>query len=211
MRRVPDLTESRRDLIVLARSYLWLGRAELQAGRPDAVPAIPYEAGRGPQALLGDTLLIGATVPQQSVALAQLKGHAEELTACRSRGDAVRADRRPCGGRSRPGGAGPRSNRSNPDHRFEVAWRLVQLAELLEQDGQVAEARSSLDEALPLLEALTKAEPDNLRYRHGLARAWETLGRVQARAGRKTEARDAATRAVALSEELARIDMAYFV
>ena len=55
------------------------------------------------------------------------------------------------------------------------------------------EARSSLDRAFPMLSDLAKAEPDNLRYRNGLAYAWETLGRVQARAGRKSEAVEAAT------------------
>ncbi len=60
-----------------------------------------------------------------------------------------------------------------------------------------------------MLRDLATAEPENLRWRQGLARAWETLGRVQARTGRATEARDAAGRAVTIAEELARIDSAY--
>jgi tetratricopeptide (TPR) repeat protein len=98
----------------------------------------------------------------------------------------------------------------NPALQLEVAWSLVDLAELREQNGQVVEAQSSLDRALPVLEKLTQAEPANLRWRQGLARAWETLGRVQARSGHAAEARAAAGQAVATAEELARSDSAYW-
>ena len=39
--------------------------------------------------------------------------------------------------------------KDNPALRFEVAWSRVQLAELQEQDGRVAESRSFLDPAFP--------------------------------------------------------------
>ena len=71
------------------------------------------------------------------------------------------------------------------------------------------EARSSLDNALPKLKELVEAEPENLRWRQGLACSWETLGRVQSRSGQVVEARDAAGRGVAIAEELARLDSAY--
>jgi hypothetical protein len=60
-----------------------------------------------------------------------------------------------------------------------------------------------------VLEKLAKAEPENLRWRQGLARASEALGRVQARFGQMAQARDAAGRAVTIAEELARLDSAY--
>jgi tetratricopeptide (TPR) repeat protein len=99
--------------------------------------------------------------------------------------------------------------KDNPALRFEVAWSHVQLAELQERNGQVAEARSSLDGALPVLEKLAQAEPENLRWRQGLARAWETLGRVRARVGQMAQARDAAGQAATIAEELARLEPAY--
>src|SRR5262249_19658441 len=98
---------------------------------------------------------------------------------------------------------------NNPALHFEIAWNVVQLADLLGQDGQIAEASSSLDRALPSLEELAKAEPETLRWRQGLARAWETLGRVQAQSGHAAGARGAAGKAVTIAEDLARIDPAY--
>src|SRR5262249_36586550 len=60
-----------------------------------------------------------------------------------------------------------------------------------------------------MVEELIRAEPENLRWRQGLARAWESLGRVQVRSGQLAEARDSSNQAVALAQELARQDSAY--
>jgi tetratricopeptide (TPR) repeat protein len=99
--------------------------------------------------------------------------------------------------------------RDNPALRFEVESSRVQLAAMLAQDGQIDEARSSLEKAHPLLQKLAEAAPENLRRRHGLARAWEALGSVQARSGQMTEARNAAQEAVAIAQNLAGIDSAF--
>jgi tetratricopeptide (TPR) repeat protein len=99
--------------------------------------------------------------------------------------------------------------RDNPALQFEVESSRVQLAGMLARDGQIDEARSSLETAQPLLQKLAEAEPEDLRRRQGLARAWETLGRVQARSGQLAEARDAAEQAVRIAVDLARRDPAY--
>jgi tetratricopeptide (TPR) repeat protein len=80
---------------------------------------------------------------------------------------------------------------------------------LLALDGQVERARSSLARALPLLIDVSKSEPENLRWRLGLARAWEALAREHVRSGRSIEARDAAERAVEITQQLDGIDPTY--
>jgi tetratricopeptide (TPR) repeat protein len=80
---------------------------------------------------------------------------------------------------------------------------------MLAQNGQIDEARSCLQNAWPLIETLSQAEPENFRRRQGLARAWETLGRLQARLGQTAEAKEAAGRAVTIAQELAQSDSAY--
>jgi serine/threonine protein kinase len=67
-----------RDYLLLARSYLWLGRTELQAGHPDAVPAIHAKLVEVLKAV-GDSLVVGYTVPQQSAAIALLREHAQSM------------------------------------------------------------------------------------------------------------------------------------
>ena len=99
-----------------------------------------------------------------------------------------------------PGKTERPSSGTTPPSASKFEWSLVQLAELDEQNGQVAVVRTSLEHSLAVLEQLAKNEPENLRWRQGLARGWETLGRVQARAGHTAKARDAAGRAVTIGE-----------
>jgi serine/threonine protein kinase/tetratricopeptide (TPR) repeat protein len=198
---------ARRDLLARARSYFWLARDELQAGRKWEIPTLREQLGKA----LGsfkEQLDTGVAPPHQSRELAQIESLIEPLLdSARSTTAAARiaAQRREVQAWQTLADRQP----DNPALRFEDAWSRVRLAELQEQNRQVAEARSSLDGALPVLEKLAQAETENLRRRQGLALAWETLGRVQARSGQMTEARQAAEQAVRIAEDLARRDSAY--
>jgi tetratricopeptide (TPR) repeat protein len=201
-----------RDLLAFAWSYVWLGRAELQAGHPEANPALQRKLVQVLETFKSQSFTglgyTGSSVPHWSRDFAQIEGLFESLlltARAATPADRIAARRREVQVWESLAGRQP----DNPAVRFEVAWSLVPLADSMEQAGQVAEARSSLDRALPVLNDLAKAEPENLRWRQGLARAWETLGRVQARFGRSAEARDAANQAVTIAEELARLDPAY--
>jgi hypothetical protein len=95
---------------------------------------------------------------------------------------------------------------SNPDHHLEIAIGLVQLAELLGRSGRLAEAVTSVDEAVASLESLSTTNPDSRPCRQALALALEVQGRIQSRAGRPPAARDSAEKAVAIAQALGRLD-----
>jgi tetratricopeptide (TPR) repeat protein len=90
-----------------------------------------------------------------------------------------------------------------------LAWNRVLLAERLTAAGRASEAGPHLESALRALEDLTRAEPENLRWRQGLARAWEATGRMQASSGQSDESRGSARKAVAIARELARAEPVY--
>jgi serine/threonine-protein kinase len=205
--RVPAASLSERDLLALARSYLWLGRVELQAGHREAILPLHGRLINTLETFKGQ-LFLGSPLAQQSRDLAELEGLIEPLFAsasARSAPERIAAQLLELKARENLAS----KQRDNPALRFEAAWSLVRLAEFQVQDGRTAEARSSLDRAVPVLKDVTKAEPENLRWRQGLARACEALGRVQARSDRSAEARDATNQAVEIAEELARLDPAY--
>jgi serine/threonine-protein kinase len=196
-----------RELSALGSSYLWLGRVALEAGRPGEVPPLRSKLDEVTKAW-GEGLLAGDPVPRVSAAVTRLREDAQALTDW-SRASAPReritARRREIeSGRQRAA-----RQPSNPDNRFGIAWGLVRIGELESQGGHLNEARASLEEALPALEALAGAEPENLRWRQSLARCWEALGRVQARTGHGAESRASAEKAVAIARELAQADSTY--
>jgi serine/threonine-protein kinase len=204
---IPAMSLMGRDRLALARSYILLVRAELQGGHSDAIPPLEGRLLKIVEALKGQ-LLSSVQLPYRSGQLAQIEGLIEPLlftARATTPAERIVAQRREV--RVREGLA--EKQKDNLALQFEVAWSRVQLAELLTSDGQVDEAGSSLAATLPLLIDLAQAEPENLRRRQGLARAFETHARVQARSGHKAEAEDAAARAVAIAEDLARKDTAY--
>jgi serine/threonine-protein kinase len=204
---VPAASQAPRDLLARAWSLLWLGRAELQRGHPEAVLPLHGRLVELLDAQMAD-LNSGISAFMQIPSVLQVGELRDPLLACAratTAGERITAQRREVQARESLAQKQP----DNPALRFEVAWSLVQFAELLINNGQVDEAASSLDRARPVLEELTKAEPENLRWLQGLARAWETHARVQTRSGHKAEAEAAAARAVAIAEDLARKDTAY--
>jgi serine/threonine protein kinase len=195
------------DLLALAWSHFWLARAGLQLGHFEAVPLHHGKLTKAVKAFKG-RLVIGELPTHRARELSRLEGLGEALLAAarattpteqiaaRQREVQVwktLADKQP----------------DNPALAFEVQRSRVQLAELQEQDGQVERPGSLLNHALPVLKSLVEVEPENLRWRQGLACAWETLGRVHARGGRVDEARRAANEAITIAEALAQLDTAY--
>jgi hypothetical protein len=69
-----------RDLLALAWSYHWLCEAELQAGRPEAIPLLQGRLVEVLEAFKGQ-LLIGSVLPQQSRELGQIDDLVEPLLA----------------------------------------------------------------------------------------------------------------------------------
>src|SRR5262249_42788187 len=74
----PGASRGGRGLVGLPRADVWLGRTELQSGRPGAVPAIHAKLDAILKVLDG-TLLGGYTLPQQHAALVELKSRSEVL------------------------------------------------------------------------------------------------------------------------------------
>jgi tetratricopeptide (TPR) repeat protein len=214
---MPAKSRIGRHLLALAESYLWLGRAELQAGRPEAIPPLHGNLAKTLEEFTGQ-LLVGTTLSQQAATSHDLAPVGDLVkpwlmsASATTPAERIAVQRLEVQARRSWLARQPRFAKQpdNPALRFEVAWNLAQLADLLAQDGQMPEAKAHLDEALPVLKDLAQAEPENLCWRQGLARAWEALGRVQARSGRSAEARDAAGQAVRIAEELARLDPAYW-
>jgi serine/threonine-protein kinase len=200
-------SRAERDQLALAASYLWLVRVAFQSGRLREIPAMRHELVKSVEAFQRQ-LLVGVPLRHQSRIIMQVEGLSEALflgARATTSAERITALRREVQVQESVAGEQP----DNPALQFEVAWSCVRLAELSEREGQVDEARSSLETTLPVLKNLAKAEPENLRWRQGLARARETLGRVQARSGQAAEAKEAADQAVAIAEELARNDSAY--
>jgi hypothetical protein len=196
-----------RDLLALAQACLWLGQAECQAGRVAAVPELHDRIVRSLEAFKTH-LLIGTPPRQQSQQIVQLEAGASLMLAlarARTAAERIAVQHQEVLTRKEWADEQP----DNPTLRFETAWSLVHLAQLQGEDGRAVEARSSLDHALPALQGLAKAEPENLRGRQGLAHAWETLSRVHARSGHRSEARDAVAKAVKIIEDLAQRDPVY--
>jgi serine/threonine protein kinase/tetratricopeptide (TPR) repeat protein len=193
-----------RDLLALAWSYVWLGRAELAGGRPEAIPLLCDRVAGVLRGFKGQ-LIIGDTMPQQTRDLTRVE---EETVSLRAHSEAdplaaLRWDVEVCQARSNKQSA-------NLALRFELAWAQVQLAEWLARgDSHPNEARLVLDPALASLHELSRAEPENHHWRRGHARALETLARVQARSGQVPEARSSVGQAVAIAEALAQVDAAY--
>jgi serine/threonine-protein kinase len=207
LERIPAKSLSERDLLALAWCYVRLGEAESASGHSEAAPRVKEKL-VGALKTYDDQLLVGTTVPYQTRERAQLEAAAAALlasTPSATAAERIAAQRNVIQARSYRSG----TRLDNPMHQFEVESSRVQLADLLTTAGQLDEARSYVDQALPVLKGLTQAEPENLRWRQGLARAWETLGRVQLRSGRRAEAPESIKQAVAIAQELARLDSAY--
>jgi serine/threonine-protein kinase len=205
--RDPGHQITERDLIGLASSHLWLGRAELRMGNRSAIPQISNRLAKALDDFKGK-LIYGTTVAEQTLELAAIEGSIEPwLSAAHAETAAARiaAQQQEVRARERRSGRQP----ENPALAFEVAASVVELAELQEQRDELAEARSSLGRALPTIEKLAKTEPKNLRWQQGLARALEARGRVQARSNEVTQARDTVEHAATIANDLARIDPAY--
>jgi tetratricopeptide (TPR) repeat protein len=205
--RDPGLQLSERDLIGLAWSHLWLGRAEVRMGDRSEIPQIRDRLAKALDDFKGK-LIYGTTVMEQTLDLAAIEASIEPwLSAARAETAAQRiaAQQQEVRARERLASRQP----ENLALGFAVALSVVELAELQEQGDAPAEARASLERALPTIEKLSKTEPENLRWRQGLARAWETLGRTQARSGQMANAKEAAENAVVIVEDLAQIDSAY--
>jgi tetratricopeptide (TPR) repeat protein len=198
---------AKRDLLVLAWSYLWFGLAELQAGHRGAVPPLQRKLAEVLQSYKG-RVYAGGTMFNQAREFVQIEGLVGTLAdfaQSTTLAEQIAAQQRELKVRAEVAAKWS----DNPALRFEAERSRVWLAELQEQGGQLKAAWSSLQSTCPLLVKLAEAEPENLRRRQGLARAWETLGRVHARGGRMDEARMAANEAVTIAEELARLDTAY--
>jgi serine/threonine protein kinase len=195
------------ELLELGWSYLRLAQAELHLGQYGAVRLHLAKLVEAVEAFKGQ-LVIGVLPTHKSREVHQVEGLGEAcLAASRATTPTERitaqqralqvwktlADKQP----------------DNPALAFEFESSRVQLAELQEREGQAKEAGALLNGAFPVLKALAQSERENLRRAQGLARAWETLGRVHARIGRMNEARDAADEAIAITGELTRLDTAY--
>jgi tetratricopeptide (TPR) repeat protein len=204
---VPAKSLSATDLLELGWCYIRLGQAESTVGRRGAIAPL-HEELAGVFKAFDEQLLVGTTVPHESRVRAQIEAIAALLF---SPNPAMTAAERIAAQRKEIQALGFRSGTrlDSRAQQFEVELSRLKLADLLMNDGQLDEAQSTIDHALSMLKNLTGAEPENLRWKQALARAWETLGRVQAQTGRRDEARDAAKQAVTIAEELARIDSAY--
>lgn len=211
MEDVPARSRTARDLLTLAWSYVWMGQAKLQVGRLDPQGATRLR-GRIDDALKAYARQIGfgtQTFPEQTRVLVEIERRVGSLLA--SALPTTTAER--IAARVREVQARQRLADQQPDNlalRFEAAWEAVQLADLLARDGQVERARPALALAFSLLGDSRQDDPVNLRWRHGRARAWETLARAESGSGDTPEARAAAGRAVAIAEALARTDPAYY-
>jgi tetratricopeptide (TPR) repeat protein len=200
---VPKESQAPGDLLLCAWSLWWIGRAELRTGHLAAIPPLHgrLDALKRNHSSVGFASL---QVPR----IAQIEALLEPMilfSRAENASQRIAAQRGEVKARRDLAGKQP----DNRSLRFEVAWSVIELAELLARDDQLEEAKSSLDRALTVLLELGKAEPENLRWRQGLARVWEALGRVHARSGHKAKARDAAGRAVAIGEQVAQKDTAY--
>jgi serine/threonine-protein kinase len=205
--RVSARPLAEREWLGLAWSYVCLARAKLQAGRPGEIPLLHGRLVKVLKAFEGH-LVTGVILPHQSRERARIEGLMGPLL------DFAYATTLPARIAAQQREVSVWESLSakqadNPVLRFEVAQSRVLLAELLAINTHFDAAGSSLDAALPVLKDLAKAEPENLRWRQGLARAWETLGRVQLRSGRRAEAPESIKQAVAIAQELARLDSAY--
>jgi serine/threonine-protein kinase len=196
-----------RDLLGRAWSQIWLGFAEIEAGRPGEIQFLFDGIVEALESFQGQ-LLTGGALPHQSREIAQIAELKDVLLAtarATTNADRIANQSREVEARRIWALKQP----DNPALAFDEAWSLVQLTDLLALDGQVERARSSLARALPLLIDVSKSEPENLRWRLGLARAWEALAREHVRSGRSIEARDAAERAVEITQQLDGIDPTY--
>jgi serine/threonine-protein kinase len=205
--QAPAQSLSGRDRLMRAWSNLWLSRAELHASHPEAVPPLQARVNGDLEAYRAE-LLRGEVVTNRSREVMEIVGLVDPwLASDLATTTPARIAAQQLQVQAWQSLAG--KQKDNPALQFEVAWSHVQLAELQEQDGRTVDARSSLAAALPMLEKLAQAEPENLRRCQGLARAWETLGRIQARSGQKTEAQASAEKALAMARVLAQTDLAY--
>jgi tetratricopeptide (TPR) repeat protein/tRNA A-37 threonylcarbamoyl transferase component Bud32 len=104
-----------------------------------------------------------------------------------------------------------KKNRGNAERQYEVAFGYVRLAELHLRGEDFGAALAALEHGGHVIEKVTQAQPDNLRYRNQQARMHAARARVLSRLGKTADARRDAERALTLGETLAREDRAYLV
>jgi tetratricopeptide (TPR) repeat protein len=104
-----------------------------------------------------------------------------------------------------------KKNRGYTERQHDVAFGYVRLAELHLRGEDFAAALAALEHGGRVIEKVTQAQPDNLRYRNQQARTHAARARVLGRLGKTADARCEAERALTLGETLAREDRGYLV
>jgi tetratricopeptide (TPR) repeat protein len=104
-----------------------------------------------------------------------------------------------------------KKNRGNTERQYEVAFDYMRLAESHLRGGDLSAALAALEQGASVIEKVTQAQADNLRYRNQKARTHAARAQVLSQAGKTADARREAEGALGLGETLARQDRAYLV
>jgi serine/threonine protein kinase len=196
-----------RDLLELAWAYAWLIRAELEEGRRAEINMLQDRLAKRLGAVK-ERSLVGFPLPNQALEITRIEDlsvSSLELFGDLPTPEQVAAARQRANDRQRRA----EKERSNTALRFQFAYGVIELADLLRRNDSQDDVRPFLVSAIPLIEELCKSAPRSLRWKHGLARGLEVLALVESRAGQTARARAAANQAISLARELAEADRVY--
>ena len=206
--RLPEgVPLSIRDLISIAQSHAWLVRANFQAGHEKETSTHLVQI-RSILTTIPSKTQVGYVLPTEQLEIDRVSDLIDPIMAA---DPATTLGLRIEAARKRVNDHRARSKKSPtiPWFRFQAAEETVELAELLRQDGQLAEARTTLQEFFPTLRELSRGMPSNLLWKQSIAQALEILARIEAKSGHPVEALKAADEGVKIMDELAAADSAY--